>query len=181
MSVSAARVVRGIEHVGITVPDVEAASEFLVAAFGAEVMYDMHASSPGPTEEDGDSDQARLGVRSGTRWISSRMLRLGDGPGIELFEYSDDEQRPAATASDLGIQHIALYVDDIEAARKSVVDAGGVALAGPGVLPGPEAGEGNKWLYTLTPWGSIVELVALPSPQAYEQTTPLRRWRPAAP
>jgi catechol 2,3-dioxygenase-like lactoylglutathione lyase family enzyme len=169
--------IRGIEHIGITVPDIEAASEFLQAAFGAEVMYDIHASG------DGSSDQAQLGVRAGVKWVSSRMMRLGSGPNVELFEFADDDQRPPATASDLGIQHLALYVDDIDAARQRVIDAGGTSLTGPFVLGGPEGGDGedNKWIYTLTPWGSIVELITLPLPQAYEDLTPLRRWRPEQP
>lgn len=33
--------VRAIEHVGITVPDLEAATQFFVEAFGAEKLYDM--------------------------------------------------------------------------------------------------------------------------------------------
>ncbi len=178
---AATDVVRGIEHVGITVPDIEEATDFFVAAFGAEPMYDMHAS-PRATGGSGDpdaSDQATLGVREGVSWLSSRMLRLGGGANIELFTYHDNGQRAAATASDLGIQHLALLVDDIDVASRLVVEAGGQALVGPSVLPGPEAGEGNKWLYTVAPWGTIIELISLPSPQAYETTTPLRRWQPA--
>ena len=33
--------VRAIEHVGITVPDLEAATAFFAEAFGAEYLYDM--------------------------------------------------------------------------------------------------------------------------------------------
>jgi catechol 2,3-dioxygenase-like lactoylglutathione lyase family enzyme len=175
--------VRGIEHVGITVPDIEEASRFLVEAFGAEVMYDMDAATPGSSGDGDGSEQAQLGVRPGVRWVSSRMLRLGEGPNVELFEFSDAEARPPATASDLGVQHLCLYVDDIDEARRRVIDAGGTALQGPSVLTGAEGGDGdgNRWLYTLTPWGSIVELITLPLPQAYEDLTPLRRWRPGQP
>jgi catechol 2,3-dioxygenase-like lactoylglutathione lyase family enzyme len=170
--------VRGIEHVGITVPDVDAATEFLVAAFDADVLFDMAGGAEVLDEQTDRDNQARLGTRPGTRWVCSRLLCIGDGPGIELFEYADDDRRPPATASDLGVTHLALYVDDIDEARERVIAAGGKALDGPRLLPGPESGENNKWLYTLTPWGSIVELVSLPSPQEYEQHTPLRRWKP---
>lgn len=175
---TAARVVRGIEHVGITVPDVEAAARFLIDAFGAEVLYDMPAPERAADDPYPD-EQSRLGVRPGARWITTKVLRLGDGPGIELFEYADDEQRPAATPADLGLQHFAVYVDDIDAARQLVIDAGGKALEGPLDLPGIESGDGNRWMYVVTPWGSIVELVTLPSPQRFELQTPLRKWRPA--
>ncbi len=36
---------RGVEHVGMTVPDIEAATSFFVGAFGAEILFDM--SPPG--------------------------------------------------------------------------------------------------------------------------------------
>lgn len=177
---NASSTVRGIEHVGITVPDIEEATTFLVVALGAEILYDMPGPSAETVDEEADQrSQAQLGTRPGSRWIGSRMLRLGDGPSIELFEYADDGQRPPVGASDLGLQHFAVYVDDIDAARSKIVEAGGTAYAGPSVLPGAEAGENNKWLYTVAPWGSIIELVSRPSPEEYEETTPLRRWRPA--
>jgi len=171
-------VVRAIEHIGITVPDIEEASAFLEKAFGAEVIYDMKPD-PGASQVDSALDsQSTLGIRPGALWKASRMLRLGEGPSIELFEYSDEQQARAAIASDIGIQHFAVYVDDMAAARQRVIDAGGRVLAGPSLLPGLESGEGNMWLYTLAPWGSLIELVSFPSPQPYENGTPLRRWRP---
>jgi len=120
-------------------------------------------------------------VRAGVRWVSSQLLRLGEGPSIELFEYDDEHRREPPSASDLGIQHFAVYVDDIDAARDRIVAAGGIALEGPSILSGAEAGAGNQWLYTLAPWGGIIELVSYPSPQEYESKTTLRRWRPDPP
>jgi hypothetical protein len=52
-------------------------------------------------------------------------------------------------------------------------------MEGPSSLNGPEAGEGNQWLYVQAPWGGVIELVTYPSPQPWEQTTSLRRWKPA--
>lgn len=172
------RVVRAIEHIGITVPDIEEASAFLEAAFGAEVIYDMKPD-PGAVQVNTAFDsESTLGIRPGALWKASRMLRIGEGPSVELFEYEDEAQAPPSIASDFGLQHFALYVDDMEAARQKVVDAGGTALAGPSLLPGLESGEGNMWLYTRAPWGSLIELVSFPSRQPYEETTSLRRWRP---
>lgn len=171
-------VVRAIEHIGITVPNIEEASAFLVSAFGAEVIYDMKPD-PGAAQVDSALDsQATLGIRPGALWKSSQMLKIGEGPSIELFEYSDEVQAAPAIASDIGIQHFAVYVDDMDGARQRVIDAGGRALAGPSLLPGLESGEGNEWLYTVAPWGSLIELVSFPSRQPYEDETPLRRWRP---
>ena len=172
--------VRAIDHVGITVPSIPEASAFLEAALGAEVVFDMQPAPASGDAEPGPDDQARLGVRPGVRWKSSRVMRVGEGASIELFEYEDAGQQAPPTVSDLGIQHFAVYVDDIFAARDRIVSAGGRALEGPLLLPGPESGDGNRWLYTVAPWGGIIELVSYPSDQAYETTTTARRWRPPA-
>ena len=151
-------------------------------AFGAEILYDL---LPAPKTDDGGSssgEQARLGTRPGVRWRRSQLLRLGEGPSIELFEYEDAEQAGPPTASDLGVQHFALYVDDIDAVRDcDHRQRAEPPLEGPTLLPGLESGDGNKWLYTLAPWGGIIELVTYPSPQPYERDHDLRRWRPPTP
>lgn len=42
---------------------------------------------------------------------------------------------------------------------------------------GPEEGDGN-YCYGRTPWGSVIEMLTIPSLMPYEKGTPLRRWRP---
>lgn len=106
------------------------------------------------------------------------MLRLGEGPNIELFTYSDTEQRDPVAPNDFGIQHFCVYVDDIDASAQRLAQAGATLLSEPNPLPGGDTGEGNRYLYARTPWGSTIELVTYPSPQAYEAGTSLRRWRP---
>lgn len=169
--------VRAIDHVGVTVPDIEEAARFFAEALGAEPLYEMAPSQP-PTEDNLRLEQAQLGTRPGTRWRRALMMRLGDGPCIELFDYEDPDPRPAVTPTDLGVQHFAIYVDDIDAVKDRMVAAGATALDGPSSLNGPEAGDGNKWLYVQAPWGGVIELVTYPSRQPWEQTTSLRRWKP---
>lgn len=165
--------VRAIEHVGLTVPDLEAATTFFAEAFGAEKIYDMiDRPLSGPAIENG------LGVPVGATIEAIRMLRLGHGPNIELFTYSGVDQRSPAVPSDFGLQHFCVYVDDIDAAATRLEKAGATLLSAPSDLPGGDAGPGNRYVYARTPWGSTVELVTYPSPQAYEATTSLRRWRP---
>lgn len=169
---------RGVDHVGIGVPDVAEATRFFEEAFGAQVLFRTESHRWDAGEEVLAGERARLGTRPGARWIRSVHLRLGDGAAIELFEYEDEEKRSPPTASDLGIQHFAIYVDDIQLAREQVIRAGGAPLEGPTLLSGNEEGEGNSWLYTLAPWGGVVELVSFPSPQKFEVSTSLRRWKP---
>jgi len=171
--------VRAIDHVGLTVPDIEEAARFFAEALGAEPLYEMAPSQP-PTDENLRLEQAQLGTRPGTRWRRALMMRLGDGPCIELFDYEDPNRRPAVTATDLGVQHFAIYVDDIDAVKDRMVAAGATAMEGPSSLNGPEAGEGNRWLYVQAPWGGLIELVTYPSAQPWEQTTSLRRWKAAS-
>lgn len=165
--------IRGIEHVGLTVPDMAAATEFFAAAFGAEKIYDMLTEPlAGPEVEAG------LGIPQGAQIEAIRMLRLGEGPNIELFTYTNTEQRDPVRPNDYGIQHFCVYVDDIEAAATRLEDAGATLLSQPNDLPGGDSGKGNRYLYARTPWGSTVELVTYPSAQAYESGTNLRRWCP---
>ncbi|MFD7922770.1 VOC family protein [Streptomyces sp. NPDC059740] len=167
---------RGIDHVGVTVPDVEAATDFFRAALDARVLYDTLPREQGP--KGGEESERRLGVPPGTRQVAVRMLALPHGPGLELFEYEGPRRRDAALPCDLGWQHLAVHVDDLEAVLARVVAAGGRALDAPHPLPGPEAGPRNRFVYTRTPWGATLELLSHPDPQPYEQETDDRRWTP---
>src|SRR5688572_30646612 len=52
-------------------------------------------------------------------------------------------------------------------------------VPGANPLPGPEGGEGNRFIYARTPWGLTVELISYPAPMAYERHNDARRrWRP---
>ncbi|MGI5167031.1 VOC family protein [Spirillospora sp. CA-253888] len=168
--------VRGIDHVGVTVPDIEAATAFLIAALDAEVLYDTLRRADGP--KDGPSMHAHLGVPEGTEELAIRMLRLPNGPGLELFEFRGPYRREPVLPSDLGWQHLALYVEDVEAAARKVAEAGGIVLDEPKPLPALESGERNKMQYCRTPWGSTIELITYPDPQPYEHETKRRRWTP---
>lgn len=168
-------IVRGIDHVGITVPDIDDATRYLSDAFGAELAYDLITE---PLS--GAFIEEAVGVPPGTVLERIRMLRLGQSANIELFCYRGTSQHASARASDFGLQHFCVYVDDIDESARRVAAAGGVCLTPPLDLPGGDAGEGNRFAYTRAPWGTLIELVSYPSPQAYESTTSIRRWRPEA-
>ncbi|MDO5697861.1 MAG: VOC family protein [Dermatophilus congolensis] len=167
---------RGIDHVGVTVPDIEEATRFFIEAFDAQVMYSPLPKGSPPRY--GAFMEQRLGVPARSLQHCIRYLRLPNGPGIELFEFTNITQKEPAVPTDFGWQHVAFYVDDIHAALERVVAAGGRALTDPNPLPGVEAGPNNWFVYARTPWDSTVELISYPDPQPYEEITPLRRWRP---
>ncbi|WP_443080487.1 VOC family protein [Streptomyces sp. PTD5-9] len=175
--------VRGIDHIGVTVPDLETATLFLTRAFGAVVLYDTLRRHDGP--RGGPDVERRLGVPAGTQQLAIRMLALPgegpavEGPGIELFEFQGPRREPPVLPCDFGWQHVALYADDLDAAVRDCVAAGATLLAGPRPLPGPEAGERNRFAYLRTPWGSTLELLTYPDPQPWERAATRHRARPA--
>ena len=85
---------RGIDHVGLTVPDLESASRFLEEALGAIPLYDVQALGAPPMA--GAEAEMQLGLPSGAKIVHMRLLRVGEGPSLELFQFTDTSQRGAA-------------------------------------------------------------------------------------
>lgn len=163
---------RGTDHVGITVPDLDEAERFFVDVIGAVHVYTL-----GPKRGDDDWMHTQLGVHPRTVIREIRFLRLGNGTNVELFQYdSADGQAPQPRNSDVGGYHLALYVDDMQAAithlRAHDVEIMGepVASAGPA--------EGQHWLYFRSPWGLQFELVSYPHGKAYESSSTVHLWHP---
>jgi catechol 2,3-dioxygenase-like lactoylglutathione lyase family enzyme len=168
---------RGMDHVGITVADLEAATRFFQDAFGAEVIYDSIAKDDPSLE--GEEPERILKVAKGTTISAVRMLKLQYGPGLELFEMHGSDQSAPVRPSDYGLQHLAVYVDDIKEAIRLFEAAGGEMFTEPQPLMFPtEVGEGNFFCYGRAPWGSVIELITLPASMPYEEDTNLRRWKP---
>jgi hypothetical protein len=68
--------VRGIEHFGITEPDIDAATEFLVEAIGAKVIYGSYPKSRPPLE--GEELEQTLNLAHGTKIVSVRVLKVSE-------------------------------------------------------------------------------------------------------
>ena len=108
------------------------------------------------------------------------MLRLGPVTNVELFEYeAPDQRREMPRNSDWGGHHMAIYVDDLDAAIAYLREQPGVTILGEPQLikGGPIAG--NRWVYFLTPWSLQMEVMHQPSDAPYERDTPSRRFGPA--
>lgn len=148
---------------------------FFERAFGAQVLY--HSVDAETDNIDQAAQQHTLKLFPGTKIHAIRMLVMPHGPGIELFEMHGPEQGMPARASDFGLQHFAVYVDDFDKAIAAFTAAGGEMFTAPKPLTFPdEQGEGNAFCYGQTPWGSIVELISWPTPMPYEKNdkfTPL--------
>ncbi len=167
--------VHGIDHIGLTVPDLEQATQFLCNALGAEVIYDTYTLDQPPRNS--EFTHRRLGIADSMAQRAIRTLGLPNGPGIELFQYEGPDQREAVTPADVGWQHLAVYVDDIEEALRKVEEFGGKRNSDPVPLSGIEGGEGNFFVYCKTPWGSSLELLTYPTPQPYLKTSHRAKWQ----
>ena len=172
--------IRGIDHIGLTVPDIVAAERFLIDGLGAEFIYEtLNRTMP---HFEGPATEQMLRGPPGPQVSVIRMYRMAYGPGIELFEYSRvDGQRPPLRGCDVGWQHIALYVDNMEVAIRRATTAGAELLNEPWDLIRAESGPGNRFCFLKAPFGALIELITYPSSQPYEAQTQLRRWKPHLP
>jgi len=163
----------GVEHVGITVPDVEAASRFFVDVLGGEVLFEI-----GPFVSQDDWMEKHLGVHPRAVIRKLRMLRLASGPSVELFEYeAPDRNLVRPRNSDAGGHHLAFYVADMEAAVAHLKEHGVTVLDDPTTMA-DGASAGLTWVYFLSPWGLQLELVSAPDGLAYERQGGRPMWRP---
>ncbi|WP_083078264.1 antibiotic biosynthesis monooxygenase [Thioclava electrotropha] len=168
--------VRGVDHAGLTVPDIDAATRFFSEAFGAVTLYDV-LPEDGPDME-GEGPQAELGLSPGTRITHMRLVRIGNGPCLELFRIEGGEQSEPARLQDLGLTHLGLYVDDVEAACAAFAAAGGTLLKGPHPLANNEDNDGNAGIYGRAPWGTLIELLTYPGGIDLPEGAPAPRWTP---
>ena len=167
---------RGTEHIGFTVPDLDAAVRFFVDVIGCEAFYEL-----GPFQSEGDWMETHLDVHPRAVMKRLRFLRCKQGSNFELFEYaSPDQKRDQPRNSDIGGHHLAFYVDDIDVAVAYLKSRDVRVLGAPTVrTEGPNAGQ--TWVYFLSPWGMQLELVSFPNGKGYEHTTARRMWHPVDP
>ncbi|MFT4202499.1 MAG: VOC family protein [Chitinophagaceae bacterium] len=164
---------RGIDHVGMTVPDVNEASAFFEKALNAKTLYDVLPEGGKPF--DGAETEKELGIPPGSKIIHMRLVQIGNGPTIELFQFADAPQAKATGLNDYGLQHIAVYVDDIDAACQQFEAAGGNMLSAPHPLANVEDGPRNKGVYGKAPWGTLIEFLTYPDGLKDKS---LHRWTP---
>ncbi len=167
---------RGTEHIGFTVPDLDEAVRFFVDILGCEAFYEL-----GPYQSDSDWMTVHLDVHPRTVLRRLRFLRCGNGANFEVIEYQAPDQRTLPPRnSDIGGHHLAFYVDDMTAAVAYLREKGVRILGEPTERTvGPHAGQ--TWVYFLAPWGMQLELVSFPNGKGYERDTDRRLWHPAHP
>lgn len=153
----------GIDHIALTVPDVEEATLFFQQAFQASVLYDGHR--PEDSAVEGEVAEAVFGMLKGGKWVHRRIISVGDRTNIELFQYHTSDQRQASRTFDYGLQHIGFLVEDLKQAADDFQAAGGKVypVANPLTNQAEPVSASQGWVYGETPWGTVVELVTFPS------------------
>ena len=163
---------RNVDHVAYTVADLPAAVDFFVDVLGGELVY-----REGPLSREDDWMAEHLDVHP--RAVADiAMIRLGPTCNVELFQYTAPDQRADPPRNhDVGGHHLAIAVEDIDAAVEYLAGHPGVEiLGGPEtIVTGPIAG--NRWTYLRTPIGITLELLSIPDGSLpYEKETTARRY-----
>jgi predicted enzyme related to lactoylglutathione lyase len=139
-------------HTNLVAEDWQSLSNFYQQLFGC---------IPVPPERDfeGEKLEAGTGIPGARlRGVHLRLPGYGeDGPTLEIFNYNLLEARGKTAVNRPGYGHIAFSVEDVEAARKAVLEAGGQAV---GEIVTLQVATGAKvtWCYVTDPEGNIIEL-----------------------
>ncbi len=163
-----------VDHVGLTVPDLDQAVRFFVDVLGAE---DLFGFDEGPGTANPADLHATFDVDPRST-LRVRMLRLGPTLNVELMEYrTPGQNRTIPRNSDVDVPHIAFFVDDIGVATAYLAAHGCTLLSGPlKSSSGPKAGQAIR--YFKTPWGSSMEVLSRPKHMPYETQTPSQLFGP---
>lgn len=146
----------GLHHVGIHVPHLDVAIDFLVDEFGARLEFRIDDIAD-PT----GAAPARLGALPDAQF-SLAMLEIGAGR-VELLAWRSARNGGEAPAPDApGGSHFAITVADLEATLESLRRREDVTVLGERVVfdSGPTRGLSNA--FVRTSWGLLVELLHWP-------------------
>lgn len=142
----------GFAHPGLVVPDLEKARAFYEEMFGFRYFGDEG------WDNNATVDKA-IGVADS---VCKGYTLAGHNCYLELFEFSAPNQEgPTPNVlgpHDLGIRHLAFFVDDCRAEYQRLLDLGGDMLGEP-----TDLGGGVYAVYCRDPFGNIIELAELPS------------------
>jgi catechol 2,3-dioxygenase-like lactoylglutathione lyase family enzyme len=147
-----------LDHVALTVPDIDAATTFFAELFGAVPLFDL-----GPYRiDEGDWMAENIGVHPRAVIRTLRLLQIPGGGRIELFAYDgpgSDINLPSN--SQVGGYHVGFFVADIDAmvrrARLMGLQVQGEVKTN---AEGPAAG--LRWVYLRAPWGAQLEFISHP-------------------
>jgi catechol 2,3-dioxygenase-like lactoylglutathione lyase family enzyme len=165
---------RRVDHVALTVPDLDRATDFAVRVLGGELVYRLP-----PLAHDDDWMRDHLDVHPRAS-AEIALVRLGPTTNLELFAYrSPDHRAVPPRPHDPGSVHLALWVSDVDAAVSALRERGPWRPYGPArTVPRGLPGAGIRWVRVTTPWGVPLELRSVPATLPYERRHAARRFGP---
>ena len=139
-------------HTNLIAKDWRALARFYQEQFGC---------IPVPPERDFKGKDLERGTAIPGVELRGAHLRLpghgAEGPTLEIFNYNLLEERPPVAVNRPGFGHIAFVVDDVAAARETILAAGGGPV-GEVVTLTNAAGARLTWVYVTDPEGNVLEL-----------------------
>ena len=151
----------GFAHPALVVPDLDKARAFYESMFGFRYFCD-----------EGWGDDPVIERIIGASGTKCRGVTLaGHNCYLELFEFDEPDNR-AADPRDLGphapgIRHLCFHVDDCRAEYQRLLSLGGQPLGEP-----TDMGGGVYVVYCRDPFGNIIELAELPTPEEDPRNLP---------
>ncbi len=146
-----------VNHIGINVPDLDAAVAWYASVLGFEVVHPVAEVVAGKGEAG-----TRFAQMNGPTFRKGRVayLATGNGVGFEMFEFLDPKTEPFRDDWEFwrpGTWHVCITTPDVEGLAASVAAHGGrhrtaVLEASPG--------SGFRMTFCQDPWGNPIELMS---------------------
>ncbi len=151
-----------LNHVGVSVPDIEAAIEWYERLFGFVVI-----APPVTVLPDGSHFGNLAGDICGAGFGGMKIAHMvtGDGTGLEFFEFLEPKPERREDTMEYwknGFFHIAITDPDVEAKVQEIVAHGGRKRS---QIWEVFEGEGIKVCYCEDPFGNVLEIIS----HRYEQ------------
>lgn len=151
-----------LNHVGVSVPDIDAAIDWYSRIFGFVLI-----AEPAEVRPDGSHFGNLSSNICGGRYGGMKIAHMvtGDGVGFELFEFL--EPRPERRDDTMeywknGFFHIAITYPDVEAKVAEIVENGGLKRSDVWeLIPGQDI----RVCYCEDPYGNVIEIIS----HRYEQ------------
>jgi catechol 2,3-dioxygenase-like lactoylglutathione lyase family enzyme len=144
----------GMNHVGLTVGDIDAAVRWYTDVFGLRLL-------DGPMLCDTTTPGAdRRREVFGEQWGAMKLAHMltANSCGVELFQFIEPQAGPPEQNFEywrFGPHHIAFTVDDFDAALRRICDHGGRARTKVYDVHGE-----TFICYCEDPWGNVLEIVS---------------------
>ena len=142
-------------HVGVTVPDLDAATAWYREVLG----YSVLAGPFEVLEDDSPLGRAAAGIY-GVGFERFRFTHLAgvDGGGLELFQFDSPRSERRADNFEFwmgGIYHFGLTAPDIAAVAARIAESGGRQRS---EIVTIDPQRGFQVVYCEDPWGTVIEL-----------------------